>query len=337
MKNYEDFKKDFLKNIKGELELRGIEDVTCKYETINAPDGMNDRLNVSVGDSRTAMSFRVQAYYNDVNNGVDLLAAASTLVDIVEEMMDQVRAKPEQSLNEFVFDYDQVKENLYLRLVPGTSPAVANSPHKLIADMALVANIDISADAFPLTGSGGSILITNDLLREYGISEEQLFTDARDNSVEKNPIVLKPLVNEIARMSGQTPSDTEEVENPTLYVVTTTEKTHGAAVLAYPNFADIVKDNIGKNVWVIPSSVHDLILIKDMGEPYEARRLDTMIREINGTMAARDVLSNQCYHYDAVEKKLTVGMEYEAYKDKAEGINPADLIKDSDRDNDVDI
>ena len=61
---------------------------------------------------------------------------------------------------------------------------------------------------------------------------------------------------------------------------------------------------------MLPSSVHEFILIKDDGKP-NARDLNKMVRNVNETvLEPRDLLSSQCYHYDAKKKVLETGIQY---------------------------
>ena len=60
---------------------------------------------------------------------------------------------------------------------------------------------------------------------------------------------------------------------------------------------------MGGSFYLIPSSVHEFILIKDDGTP-KAKDLNKMIKNVNETvLEPRDYLSDQCYHYDAKEKR----------------------------------
>ena len=343
-KSYEKFKEDLVKAIEEKLSEQQLEGVKCKLDTFDAPDGMKDRLTVSVEGTKMAMSFRLKEMYHDyLPSGMTFEKAVNKTISTIKANID-VCKNNEKSVMDFVSDYDQVKENLYLRLVPCTSPALADAPHKDIGDMALVANIKLD-NFMPGRDGVSCVMVRNDLLRIYGISEEQLFTDARENAVEKAPIEVMTLLEMYAKTMGISPEvvraemvgNNDKAEEKEAYVISTNDGNLGAAVLAYPNFADIVSNTVGKNVWVIPSSIHELILIPDTGEE-KASELDAMVKSTNKTsVSEREFLSDRCYHYDAVEKKLTLGVDYEAYKDKAEGINPADLIKEAEIDNDIDF
>ena len=77
--------------------------------------------------------------------------------------------------------------------------------------------------------------------------------------------------------------------------------------------------------------------MKDDGQA-KAKELNAMIRNTNDTVVGpRDFLSNQCYHYNAITKELTTGLEYEKDKYNAPSVKPDELIEDVEVDNDIDI
>jgi len=70
---------------------------------------------------------------------------------------------------------------------------------------------------------------------------------------------------------------------------------------------------------MLPSSVHEFILIKDDGKP-NAKELNKMVKNVNETVLdPRDFLSDQCYHYDAKEKKFETGLAYAARINERKG------------------
>lgn len=343
MMNYEDFKKNLLKAVEEEIESRGLEDISCRFDNIDAPDGMNDRMIVSVEGSKMSMAFRLQEIYNDVNAGENLLREADRMVNTIEANVDVCKSK-ENVVKDFVSDYEQVRKHTYLRLLPGNSPVLKDTPHKIIGDMALVVNIHL--ENFSDEAGRSCVVVTKPLMEMYGIEEDQLFFEAKNNSVENEPVVFTPLGDMIRSLidTGEAP-DPKEADIVT-YIATNRSGFQGAAVLAYPEFVEKAAETIGGSFYMLPSSVHEFILIKDDGKP-NAKELNKMVKNVNETvLEPRDLLSNQCYHYDAIEKKFTFGAEHarekaeQKYKNapaaekyKAPAITLDELIPDVDIDN----
>ena len=304
---FEAFKNTIMDLVSKEVEDRGLEDISLKLTTVESPDGMTDRLMVSVGESKMSMAFRLKEIYQSVEDGEDIDHAVYKMVNTIEDNISVVKEK-EQDVKSFITDYEKVKDNTYLRLIPGDSPVLKNTPHKMIEDMALVVNVHL--DSFSDENGRSCVVVSTPLMEMYGIDEAQLFADAEKNSLANEPIVFKPLVDMIKDLISN-----DEVPNPedvgiVTYIATNKSGFQGAAVAGYPDFAEKAAEAIGGSFYMLPSSVHEFILIKDDGTP-KARDLNKMIKNVNETvLEPRDVLSAQCYHYDAKAKVLETGISY---------------------------
>lgn len=53
--DFETFKNELMELVIQELDNRGIENISLKFNTINSPDGMTDRLIATVGDSKMSI------------------------------------------------------------------------------------------------------------------------------------------------------------------------------------------------------------------------------------------------------------------------------------------
>ncbi len=305
--DFNEFKNTLMDLVSKEVEDRGIENLSMKFTTIDSPDGQNERLMVSVGDSKMSMAFRLNEIYKNVEDGEDIDHAVFKMVNTIESSITVIKTK-EDEVKDFVSNYENVKDHTYLRMIPGNSPVLKDTPHKMIEDMALVVNIHLDS----LTDDNGRscVVISKPLMEMYGIDEKQLFADAEKNSIENEPIVFRPLVDMIKGLI-----ENEEIPDPAdmgivTYIATNASGFQGAAVAGYPDFAEKAAEALGGSFYMLPSSVHEFILIKDDGTP-KAKDLNAMIKNVNETvLEPRDILSAQCYHYDAKTKVLETGLNY---------------------------
>ena len=304
---FEAFKNTIMDLVSKEVEDRGLEGISMKLTTVESPDGMTDRLMVSVDDSKMSMAFRLKEIYQSVEDGEDIDHAVYKMVNTIEDNISFVKEK-EQDVKSFISDYEKVKDNTYLRLIPGDSPILKSTPHRMIEDMALVVNVHL--DSFSDEHGKSCVVVTKPLMEMYGIDEAQLFADAEKNSLANEPMVFKPLLDMVKDLISN-----EDIPNPedvgiVTYIATNTSGFQGAAVAGYPDFCEKAAEAIGGSFYMLPSSVHEFILIKDDGTP-KARDLNKMIKNVNETvLEPRDVLSAQCYHYDAKAKVLETGLNY---------------------------
>ena len=314
--DFEEFKNELMELVTQELDNRGIENISLKFSDINSPDGMNERMIVSVGDSKMSMAFRLKEIFRDIENGEEMDCAVNRICNTIKESISVIETQ-EEGVKAFITDYEQVKDNTYLRLVPGDSPILNDAPHKKIEDMALVVSINLVD--FSDEHGRSVVVVTKPLMEMYGIDEKQLFEEAERNSLKSEPLVLTPLGEMIKNLIQAENLPDPADEGIIAYIASNKSGFHGASVISYPDFCKEAAETMGGSFFLIPSSVHEFILIKDDGTP-KAKDLNRMIKNVNETvLEPRDFLSNQCYHYNAKSKTLETGVKFDKAKEKKAG------------------
>lgn len=305
--DFEEFKSELMDLVTEEVNNRGLEDISMKFDSINSPDGLTDRLIVSVGESKMSMAFRLKEIFRDVNEGESMDHAVYKMVNTIEANIEVIKTK-EGDVKSFITDYEKVKDHTYLRMIPGDSPILKDTPHRMVEDMALVVNIHL--ESFSDENGRSCVVISRPLMEMYGIDEKQLFADAEKNSLANEPIVFTPLGDMIKSLIESEELPSPEEAGIVTYIATNKSGFQGASIAAYPDFAEKAAETIGGSFYMLPSSVHEFILIKDDGKP-NAKDLNKMIRNVNETvLEPRDILASQCYHYDAKTKVLETGLSY---------------------------
>ena len=81
-------------------------------------------------------------------------------------------------------------------------------------------------------------------------------------------------------------------------------------VIAYQNFMDQAAERAGGDFFILPSSIHELLIVPDNGQ-MGLRDLEAMVREVNATQVApEDKLTDSVYHYDSKEKIFELGEKF---------------------------
>lgn len=334
MTNFKRFQSDVLYRVRSKLNDRGMKEISLWLDTINSPDGVTDRLMVSIPDSKMSMAFRLNDIFkNDLlRDGKDIDSIVESLCNTIAANLSVVKEK-EDPVMDFITNYSQVKDSLYIRLIPGDSPVLKDTPHRMIGDMAAVVafRLDSMSDAY-----GKSVVtVSTPLMEMYNVNKEQLFADAEKACTKNDPINFTSMEDMIKHLAEAANFPTPEEAGVTAYIVTNKSGFQGAGVLAYPDFFDKAEDKLGGSFWLIPSSVHEFILLKDSGkEKFED--LNSLIEDLNANVLdPRDILSEQCYHYDAIEKTLTTGRDYALGVTK-NLMDFEDVSEDVDIDHDID-
>ena len=191
-------------------------------------------------------------------------------------------------------DFEDIKDKLFIRIcgVGINEEDLSILANTKINNLAITYNvlIDKLTDNPPIK----SIKITNELLDKYGVSKEELHKAAIQNSEEIFPakyyktndlVPFNILTNEIGYL--------------------------GAAALFYPNQMKKIAASLGGNYFVLPSSIHEVLVLPDYGN-LNYMELEQMVKVVNKTTVDRkDQLSNNVYYYDSKEKLFSLASEHE--------------------------
>lgn len=150
----------------------------------------------------------------------------------------------------------------------------------------------------------GSIKITKQMVKSWKVSEYEIHHQAVENLKTDGYRVrsLNSVVKE--NLLGITEDAEEEIEKAEpMYVLTNQIKYFGAAGIFL--CAEMFQKIVGKqNFYILPSSVHELILIKDT-DGYDMETLSTMVRNVNEEQVTEDErLSNHAYYYDWRQNRI---------------------------------
>ena len=147
------------------------------------------------------------------------------------------------------------------------------------------------------------------LVKDLGVSEETMFREAVKNGVEKRPVVLRPL--ECMLMGSILGDLSEEAEEEMLKeglvfascksnVYGAACNVYGAACLLYPGFLKMAGERLGGGFYVLPSSVHELLLLPEAVCGKEEKSiwdLREMVRSVNeNEVEDKDRLSDEIYY-----------------------------------------
>ena len=240
----------------------------------------------------------LEELYEIYEQGVHLEQIAAHVLCEEEKWKDEV----EFSLEEFE-DYTRARTRVFYKLVnyQMNESMLKRVPHIRYLDLAVVFYYRVEQEHFP----GGSVLIHNNNLVTWGITKSQLMKDAAFNTSRKLPYCFMGMETLIAELSGETEMENLQKEE-LMYVLTNEEKFYGAAVLLYPHVLAHIGTLLKRNFFVLPSSVHECILVPDQGH-YTRFELMKMVREVNqNQVEEEEILSYQVYYYDRKREALVM-------------------------------
>lgn len=136
-----------------------------------------------------------------------------------------------------------------------------------------------------------SIKVNYALLEQAGMSVEEAWSQGEENTFAETEIVnMECIFAEILRSS-----DEEELEVP-MYVLTNKVGIKGAsAILNRPVLASLAEEYQVKSLIVLPSSVHEMLLIPDDGS-MDLDEMSAMVKEVNHTQVkSEERLTDRAY------------------------------------------
>lgn len=298
--DYESFKEQFVEDVRDRLHEQGAE-AKVSVNTITKLNEIYEAVTVTPGGSDVGVNISIDKFYEALDNGRSYEEVVDKAIEVINHSINQ---RPDFDFNS-LSDYSQMKEKLVLEVVSADAneEMLATVPHQNIEDMAVVYRFDLGSD----DDGRASILISNQLLERIGVTPEQLCADAMENAPQIKPVEIKGMSEVLAEIMGIEQAEIMGIlpvapEGEQMYVASVPDKVHGAGVLAYPDFMDKAAERAGGDFFILPSSIHEVLIVPDNGK-FELLDLENMVKEVNFTQVApEDKLTDSVYHYDSKEK-----------------------------------
>ena len=246
-------------------------------------------------DINISPTIYLEEYYQRMLNGDTLEEIAREIVKVYRK----VRFK-EPLDAEFMREYSKVKGRIVYRLIN------KSANEKMLEDVPYVECLDLAIVyylIFEVTEYGtASMMIHNSHIEQWKVGVSEIHRLACENTHRLFPYEFMTMNAAIEKLTGIEVDEEEDV----LYILINQLKSYGSAALLYPGCLEGIGMYLKDNYYILPSSVHEVILIAEKDAPGK-ERLGSMVREVNKTqLEEEDVLSNHVYYYDRVKKSLQI-------------------------------
>lgn len=286
----------FIEKIKQGLEEFYGDRAEIRIEKAIKNNGI-ERHGITIKEkSNMALVVYLEKFYEEYKRG-------KTTGEIIFEIVEiNKKNRKEKSLDmDFFEDYGKVKKKLVYRLVnhQKNKKMLEDVPHIPYMDLEMV----FYCETYDETLGNISILIRKKHIDLWGIDTEQLKEDAVENTQRILPALsmgLQQMIQEEMQISIK--NDTEEYA----YVLTNLQSRYGAAAMLYPRALEKFAEMKNCNLFILPSSVHEVLLLPDRGEENLGFLMD-MVRTINREeVSEEEILSDSVYYYDREKKEIRV-------------------------------
>ncbi|MCM1065538.1 MAG: DUF5688 family protein [Eubacterium sp.] len=241
--------------------------------------------------------------------------SGATLAEIVRRLIRIYREDlPAVNVDMDFFRYfEKVSERICYRLVrqAGNEELLQDIPHIPFLDLAVCFFYAYRGEAL----GEGAILIRNSHMELWHASVKELLALAQKNtpllfpwkcsSMEK---VLREMMKEGTYLA-EAPDEGESggfFEGIPLWVLSNEQRAQGASCMLYPGLLKQLAEKEKKSFYILPSSIHEVILLTDRGMETPGQ-LKEMIAEVNRTQVApEEVLSDSLYYYDLQNENVRI-------------------------------
>ena len=201
---------------------------------------------------------------------------------------------------ELTDNYEKAKSRIITQLVAvrGNEEMLKTIPYRKIEDLAVVYRLFLNGESGIET-----CLINSSMLEDYGVTPEKLHQDAMENVSAVGQVTIKDLRELLRELTGDE-ADLPEPQGSRLFCLGTELKYFGASAILYPGVLARCAEKLGGSFYLLPSSVHEMLLLKDDGT-IDPECLGSMIYEVNrATVDPSDRLTDHAYYYNCGSKEF---------------------------------
>ena len=295
-----------------------LDEVAEKLQAAQSPFNSQYQVNVKDVEKANGMSYR-GIEISDRRDGMGVTInmerhfqmymdgkTVDEIADLVQQQAgDAFEKKPEVDVTRMK-DYESLCSNVMMEAVSRerNTKFLENIPHFDMADLSIIYRVKVSGNR---NHGIGVITVDNKLLESMGVSQEQFQKDVFDRALAGEPPILQSL-KEVLGIGDSIASDGPEDE---MFLATNSDALYGASVIAIPGFLDQASEKLGGSFYVLPSSVHEVLLLK-LSQDADFHALESIVQDINEAIVRPDEqLSDRVYHYDAQEKIFELASDYE--------------------------
>ena len=205
-------------------------------------------------------------------------------------------------------EWETVKGNVRAKLINAeqNKELLEKIPHRMFLDLAVVYYAVVRDQTQEETGT---VLIRREHMEIWGQEEEILYQTAVTNMRAEGGADFTTLEDIIKRVMPEItlPAAPRDLPWDTgMYILTNRRKRFGAAEILDKKTLRMIADRVGDGFIVLPSSLHEMIVLPPNAES-EYERLADMVREVNDTQVdVEERLSYHVYAYSRDEETLKI-------------------------------
>jgi hypothetical protein len=284
----------FNKQVKHRLEKSMGDEYDILLHTVTKNNGgRSEGIIIRKKDGYFAHNLYLEGLYKKYIKGMPMEDAVKELEKAYYEAFSK-KAENTIDLN----SYEQIKDNIFYRIVnyERNKEILSEIPYLPFLDLAVTFHCLVQNKNENIS----SIHITYRHLIMWGINVKTVTEQAMENT----PRIFPAKINTLEEVIGEMALETAFPGIQPMYVITNDIGINGAGCLLYKDVIKQLAEIAGGDFYILPSSIHEIIAIKDSGF-INKEELASMVKEVNTSQVAEeDYLSDSVYYYCIEEKRI---------------------------------
>ena len=239
----------------------------------------------------------MEEFYKHFQKGNDLQSIAENVIEIYHN----VKFNHTWHIHT-IKDFEQMRSKIVYKIIHAkkNEELLKRLPHVAYLDFAIVFYI-----LFEIDESGtATIPITHELIQLWDVTPDEIRQNAFQNAPTLLPATFKSMQVVIDELMGTHIKETECAVD-IMYILTNSILNFGAACILYEGMLEMIYDQLGENYYVLPSSIHEVIIVPESNIS-SREHLNDLLKEVNETQVdVEEVLSDCVYYYDAETNTLS--------------------------------
>lgn len=244
----------------------------------------------------------VENFFQQYQNG------SSSMDEIVDEVIGILQANEVEQFDskalELVHDWSSAKSMIHAKLIntANNQEYLESVPSVSFLNLSVVFFVTFNEFLGSSSGSA-SVTVTNDLLKVYGVTTDDLMEQAMKN-MESEGVNVRPLTSILFELLSEVDTDIEGIDIPDIdendetgmFVMTNGSRVFGAAAIACDKVRRTLAEQFhGQDCYILPYSIHELLVLP-CREGMDPVDLLAMVDYVNSTeVAEEDFLATNIY------------------------------------------
>lgn len=285
----------FVQAVESKMKEVVNEDIMLSIYTAEKNNGVK-RQGITIAQHGVNISptIYLEEYYEKYLNGCKVDRIAKDVLRLYHEVRLQ-KSWDEDKIS----SYEAIEDRIVYRLVnlEANSNLLKEVPYVAYLDLAVIFYVMLEINEH----GTACMLIRNEHLDMWKVTPDDIYNKAKENTWKLLPSefhTMREMMEEYNKNDSYMGMDI-------LHVLTNKIRNFGAATILYDGVLEMIGDFLDDNYFVLPSSIHEVIIVSETEAPWGGAGLSEMVKEINHTQVdEEDILSDTAYYYDREKKKL---------------------------------